>query len=95
MDLRKIASRVASHHESGDPSQPGGYDLSVTVKEVKLSVNGTVSGQYVSGELTLYGEPGKWTGHDYEPDEGTFDISEDPEGVQQLVLESAAEEAGG
>jgi hypothetical protein len=88
-------------HSSGDPAQPGGY--SVTFNEIidvggkgtefNLPLSGEYEGKQFSGSLTVHVQNGAFSGWDWN-DAGDFDISTDPEGALQAVLDAAANELG-
>jgi hypothetical protein len=88
-------------HSSGDPSQPGGHEVSLNEvidvggkgTEFKVPLSGQYAGKQFSGTLTVHAEGGAFSGWDWN-DAGDFDISTDPEGALQVVLDAAAEELG-
>ncbi len=99
-----LASMNEGVAESGDPTKPGGYRLEMT--EVTKRPNkpaakfqGLVDGNPVAGVMTLLlddaGEVGGWDWKN-----GTvngkpgFDIAQDPEGIQQIVMDAVADFLG-
>ena len=101
--IRRVLAAVGgpgSVYESGKPGDPGHYSLTVGIlsqdaNKTTLSVDGVVFGKEVSGKVGLFGQAPDWQGYEYVATPGTFDISDDLEGVGQPVLDACGEEAGG
>ncbi len=92
--------RTASLYQSGDPAQPGGHGITLKLisgdaNEKVLSVNGKIDGQVVSGQITVQiitvQDGSDLNGHEYTPDPGTVDISDDPE-MLRIVLDCCVKE---
>jgi hypothetical protein len=87
------AAPPAGEHQSGDP-QTNGYELSLVLEpssdegEKIFSIKGMIDGQVISGKFSISVENGVFAGYNgYEPDAGTFDITQDEEGALQTVLD--------
>jgi len=80
MDLLAIASRIASgpsrtagNAASGDPAQPGGYELTMKVLDQpgpdgskQIHVKGMISGQPVTGVMNFFlDDNGDFNGYDW------------------------------
>jgi hypothetical protein len=64
-----------------------GPHVNFFVYEIKMRIQSSeFKGKCVSGEMTLRGEPKKWSIAEYRPDPGTVDIRENPIGIQALLM---------
>ena len=75
-------------HESGDPDT-NGYSLTCDVlrtvgPKTVYYLKGKVNGQVISGKMILRSDEMGW---DYQPDPGTFDAGNDPEGILHVLLD--------
>jgi len=99
-----LASMNEGEAESGDPMQPGGYRLEMTEvtkkpNEPAAKFQGLVDGNPVAGVMILMlddaGNVGgwDWKNGSIEGKPG-FDITQDPEGIQQIVMDAVADFLG-
>lgn len=86
--------------QSGDPTQSGGYKFNLKQldqsddEHVSAAVDGMVSGERVSGTMIFKLVNGSVDGWDWKGDSSSFDITSDPEGIQQMVMDVVADFLG-
>lgn len=105
-NLRKFWSQGEGVHSSGDPKSDGyevqmmhALDKGGTGTEYHVNVNGMWQGKHLGGTLTVHVADGSFDGWDWndmgdESDPTWIDVSTDPEGALQAVLDAVAEDLG-